>query len=517
MKRLVSIFLMVVMMMTAATVLAEESEAKYSDEILTVAIMSEPNSTVPDVAFLSNYISTINRLIYEPLITADYETLELYDTGLCTGWERIDDLSFRLTLHEGVTFHNGEELTTADVLYQFQQGAQGAQTDHYGLFDVDSFVVEDDYNIIIVTTEPWAQAIELMSFNTMMAVSKTVLEAADGADTTQQYLENAGTGKYKFAEWVPGEYILLERNEEYWDQDNLGYFAGFKFVFITDSTARALAVQSGDADIAIDADIANYALYNADSTIKANLMGTGSVNTLFLNSGNGGPLEDVLVREAIYWLIDKVAIRQVANSGLGSFCDTTIATNGPMRDGIVEIDKVVDVDRAKQLLTEAGYPDGLTLTLRVSGSSTVSASLIQEQLRQGGITVDIVIAETPVHFQALASGDYDMYTSSQQYAYYSEAVRTCNGDKFSFRDVYGGCGYKNEEFAEICLKCYSTMDVEARKAAYAEFQAHFRENFVSIGLYTNVGLVICRPDLENMKLFGVGVVNLADMYSTDAQ
>ena len=509
---LVSIVLIFALMFTGAGSFVYAQNG-LSDEIITVAVQGEPNSLVPDVAFLGNYISSINRLVYEPLVIADYQTLELYDTGLVTDWQMIDDTNYRLTLREGVKFHNGEEFTAEDVLYQFQQGALGAQTDHYGLFHIPKFKVEDDYNIIIATKEPWAQAIELLSFNTMMAVSKTELEAAGGAKTTRQYLENAGTGKYRFKEWVPGEYILLERNEDYWDQDNLGYFKGFKFVFVSDIIARALAVQSGDADVALDASMANYRIYDADPTINAQLLNTNTVSTLFLNSGAGGPLGDVRVREAIYWLVDKNIIRAIGNSGFGRIADTLISPDSPMFDGIVESEnKKVDVARAKKLLAEAGYPNGLSLKMRSNSESEIT-SLIQEQLRQGGINVVMELAEMPVHFEGLARGDFDMYVSSQQFGYYTETVRTLDGIKYDYRDVMGGSGYKNEEFSAIAARAYAAVDMDERRDAYAELQQHVRENYASIGLYTNVGLLVSRSDLEGFELFGVGVVDMSNLTS----
>lgn len=181
-KRLTVVLCMVLAFVAIAAPAWQASAAELSDEIITVVVQGEPNSLIPDVVFLGNYISSITRLIYEPMIIADYQTLELYDTGLVTNWEQISDTHYRLTLRQGVKFHNGEELTSADILYQFQQGAVGAHTDHYGLFDVDKFEIEDDYNIIIVTKEPWAQALELLSFNTFMVMSKTELEKAGGAD-----------------------------------------------------------------------------------------------------------------------------------------------------------------------------------------------------------------------------------------------------------------------------------------------------------------------------------------------
>lgn len=492
-----------------------EKPTTLSDETVTIALSAEPNTLIPAVAFTSNDVSLVMRMMYEPLIAQDYESAELSDTGLALSWEDVDDTSFRLTLRQGVKFTNGQELTTADVVYLIQEGQKGAMATYFTIFDLENSTVEDDYNIVLKLSQPWAQAKELLAYNYYMIPCASSLEEIGGAATTTQYMENAGTGKYVFKEWVPGEYIMLERNENYWNQEDMGYFKNVKFVFINDATARAMAVKAGDVDIATGVNLSDYALYSVDDTVRTVLLPQNNVSTLFLNSAEGKPLNDVRVREAIYWLVDKAALQAVGASGFGELCDTIIAKGGPMWDGIDESStKVVDVEKAKSLLAEAGYPDGLTLVLR-GNSSTATATLLQEQLRAGGIDMQIVTAETPVHFAALAEGDFDMYISSQQYSYYTEAVRCTDGLTYSFADVMGGCGYQNEEYSEICARCYATSDLEERKAAYADLQAMFREQFVSIGLYTNVVMSLTRSDIAGMDLFGLGIYDCSSIYSTN--
>ena len=492
---------------------AAPAAGELSDKVITIALASEPNTLIPSVNFIGNPVQYILRNVYEPLVVSNYSDVSLQKTGLCTDWEYLDDTHIHITLREGVHFHNGEELTTADIQYLFEQGKLGAMaSDVYGFYDPSQFEIEDDYNMVLVLNEPYAQAFEMLGFNNFEVVNKTELEAAGGAGAQVQYLAGAGTGKYKLKEWVPGEYIELERNEDYWDKDNMGYYAGFKYVFINDTNARALAVQSGDVDIATDMMLSDFATYDADPNVNAVLLDDNKVSTIFLNSGKGGPLEDVRVRHAVSLLIDKNALRQVANAGYGELCDTVIATNGPMGDGICESDTAaVDVEGAKALLEEAGYANGLTLRMRGT-SVTPMMSMVQEQLRAGGIEVEFELAETPVHFAALAEGDFDMYASTQQYALYSEPVRCTDGIKYDYSAVMGGCGYQNEEYSAIAARCYALADLTERKAAYAELQKMFREEYVSIGLYTSKNFVLTRPGIENIELWGLGLTNFSNIY-----
>ena len=491
------------------------SDAGVSDETLTVAMSTEPNTIIPDIAFTSNDVSAITALLYETLYYSDYLTLQPTEGSIVEKTETIDDTHFRLTLKQGIKFHNGEELTTADVLYTFEEAVKGGMAGEFVIYDVPNFVIEDDYNIIFAQTQPWAQAQERLSFEQFFIINKDELEAAGGAGTTEQYLKSAGTGKYIFNEWVAGSHISVIRNDNYWNQDALPYFKEIRFVFINDQTARGMAAQSGDVDVALNAALANYSVYEADANVNTVLLPDNKTSTIFLNSGTGGPLEDVRVREAVYWCIDKEALRQVAASGFGEIQDTIISSLGPMWDGAAPETYTPDYDKAKQLLADAGYADGLILRLRTS-SATPDITMIQEQLRLGGITVELEIAEFPVHFAALGEGDFDMYTSSQQFAYYTEPVRCTDGLTYKFSDVMGGCGYKNEEYSAIAARCYTAIDLTERKAAYAELQEHFRENYVSIALYSATGFALTANDIDGLQLRGMGVVDLGLLYRTNA-
>lgn len=491
----------------------DQQAGVLSDETVIIAISTEPNSIIPDIAFTSNDVSMVTALLYETLFYSEYTTLIPTDNSIVEKSETIDDTHFRLTLRKGLKFHNGDELTTEDVLYTFQEAAKGGMAGEYVIYDIPNFEIEDDYNIVFALIQPWAQGQERLAFEQFFIINKNELESAGGASTTKQYLENAGTGKYIFKEWVPGEHIIVTRNENYWNADQMPYFKEVKFVFVNDTTARGMAVQSGDVDISMGLDLSNYSVYNADPTVNAVLLPTNLTSTIFLNSGTGGPLEDARVREAVYWSIDKEALRLVGASGFGEIQDTIVSSLGPMWDGVQPEIYKPDYEKSKQLLAEAGYPDGVKLKLRTSREDAMT-SMIKEQLYLGGIDVELVVAEFPVHFGALAEGDFDMYNSSQQFVYYTEPVRCTDGIHYKFSDVMGGCGYKNEEYSAIAARAYSAIDIDERKVAYAELQQHFRENHVSIALFSNTGLALTRAGIENLELRGMGVPDIGKIYST---
>ncbi len=487
----------------------EEQSKLTTEESVTIALNGEPNKLIPDFGFVSNTVTAVTNLMYEPLIAADWPW-QLNKNGLTTDWEYIDDTHLRIKLREGVKFTNGDTFNADHVLYMF---ANGSPALNYDSFKGAECYKEDDYTVVLVAAQPWGQLVDMMTTQNFSVINKNVVEAAGGPQTTELYLLDAGTGKYKFKEWKQGEYIIMERNEDYWDAEHPGYFKEIKFVFLSDSTANGLAAQSGDVDVATGASLANYAVYDADPNVAISFVNSNNVSTLFLNSGNGGVFEDIRVRQAVQCLVDPAALRAVGQFGYGTLCDTIIAPQSPYHDGINEsAERQVDVEKAKQLLAEAGYPNGLSVRLRGSG---VVAEMIQEQLRQGGIEMEIVTTDTPTHFAALAEGDFDMYVSSQQACYYSEAMRCCDGIGWHYSSLMGGCGFKDEEWHELTMEVLGCTDSTKLPDLMKEYQAKFREKVVSVPLYTGCAICVTRPDIQGINLIGLGVLDFTKMYSTE--
>jgi len=158
-----------------------ETTGQLSDKTVTIALSTEPNTLIPSINFTSNDVSAVTNLMYETLFYSDYDTLVPTEDSIVEKYEFIDDTHFRLTLRKGIKFHNGDELTTADVLYTFQEATKGGMAGEYKIYDVPNFVIEDDYNIVFALTQPWAQGMERLAFEQFYIINKKALEAAGGA------------------------------------------------------------------------------------------------------------------------------------------------------------------------------------------------------------------------------------------------------------------------------------------------------------------------------------------------
>ena len=478
-----------------STAAREDSEG----ETLTVALALEPASLMPTAAGAKEAYMVMNCMA-ETLFKWNSETGEI--EGNLGDFEWVDDKHFRVTLKEGIYFQNGDELTTDDVLYTFEVNNEYS-SGNYEVFNLENTVIEDDYNMIFETKDVLVQAPERFVQESYFIFSKKTLEAMGGAQNTALYpIDGYGTGKYIFKEWVSGQYILLEKNDNYWNTEAAPYYDYIKFVFVNDSAARAMAVESGDADVGSDLPTSQAGIYEGSEEVAVHYMDTMQCGTIFMNCSRG-PLQDERVREAIWNLIDVNALNQLAANGRGKACETTISPYSivydPEPEGTV---REVNVERAKELLDEAGYADGFTLEMTNMATQQAQGEIIQENLRQAGIEVNITINETPTHFAWLREGNYDLTISNLSPMYYTENLRLVDG-RIGTEVVYGGASFKDENFYPLLDKAYGAFDLDERIKAYKECQDYMKEHHVVVGTHTTVKLELtaaglCAPGLTSM-------------------
>ncbi len=479
---------------------ADSQGPQETAETLTIALALEPASLMPASSVSKEELMVIDCMA-ETLFKWDSETGEIVPR--LASYEWIDDTHFRVTLKDGIYFQNGEELTTEDVLYTFQVKSSYSGG-NYKSYNLDATKIEDKYNMVFETNGMWVQAPERFVQDEFNILSKKTLEAMGGAQNTDlKPVEGYGTGKYTFKEWVSGQYILLERNDNYWNKEDMPYYKNLKFVFVNDAAARAMAVESGDANVGSDLPTSQGQIYENNNKVNLHYLDTMMTGTLFMNCSRG-PLQDERVREAIWNLVDVNALNQLVGSGLGKVCETTISPYSIVYDpepaGTV---REVNVERAKELLAEAGYADGFTLEMTNMATQQAQGEIIQENLRQAGINVNITINETPTHFSWLREGNYDLTISNLSPMYYTENLRLVDG-RNSTADVYGGANFKDENFYPLLDKAYAAFDMDERIAAYKECQDYMKEHRVVVGTHTTVKLELVSAGLSAPGLTAMG-------------
>ena len=495
-----------------------ETPGGASSETLTVAINAEPDALYPQYAYSSS-VGVVSTLMYDTLVSWDAEN-NCAVPNLATDWEWVDDTHFRLNLRDDVYFSDGDQLTAEDVVFSFQvTDYTGSGSSSYSrIFDLDNCVAEGDFTVVLALNSPYPIVADILAADVYSIISKDAVEAAGGEDAAARAPVNLGTGKYVFSEWVEGQYIKLVRNEDYWNQDELPYYQEVMLTFISDNTSRAMAVQSGDADVALNLGTTQVEGLEADSNVTVSVENTSTNRTMYMNCSDPA-LSDVNVRTALWYLIDAEAIRAIANSGFGELSETSFSQfcavyAAPPAD----FTRTVDVEAAVELLNTAGYnesnPLQLSLLMPSEGDNETMAQLVQAQLEASGcIKVEIELLEIMTFLNQLWSGDYQLtITSGDQYDY--EKLLYMVDGRIDPATASGGAQYDDAEFQFLLDECYTETDENARRELYAEIQAYLLENHIVIGICNQVAVTAYSADITGITINVAGVPDVTGMHPT---
>ena len=495
-----------------------ETPGGASSETLTVAINAEPDALYPQYASSSS-VGVVSALMYDTLVSWDAEN-NCAVPNLATDWEWVDDTHFRLNLRDDVYFSDGDQLTAEDVVFSFQvTDYTGSGSSSYSrIFDLDNCVAEGDFTVVLALNSPYPIVADILAADVYSIISKDAVEAAGGEDAAARAPVNLGTGKYVFSEWVEGQYIKLVRNEDYWNQDELPYYQEVMLTFISDNTSRAMAVQSGDADVALNLGTTQVEGLEADSNVTVSVENTSTNRTMYMNCSDPA-LSDVNVRTALWYLIDAEAIRAIANSGFGELSETSFSQfcavyAAPPAD----FTRTVDVEAAVELLNTAGYnesnPLQLSLLMPSEGDNETMAQLVQAQLEASGcIKVEIELLEIMTFLNQLWSGDYQLtITSGDQYDY--EKLLYMVDGRIDPATASGGAQYDDAEFQVLLDECYTETDENARRELYAEIQAYLLENHIVIGICNQVAVTAYSADITGITINVAGVPDVTGMHPT---
>lgn len=381
-----------------------------TDETLTIVLPGEPDSLIVESTAGSNS-TPVRMLIGDRLL--DYNDATGEFTGvLLESWEIVDENHLRGHVRKGIKAPDETEFNANDILFSLKKAAELAPVFMVSSLVVDNCKVEDDYTILFETSGTVLSAMGMMATGVNSIYDESSFEACGGeagARTNPLW----GIGKYKFSEWVPGQYILLERNEDYWDSSYVGYYKNIKFTFVSDSATRVMSIMSGTANVAPNVALGSVVEYMDSSECDVIVLEGGQAAGLQLNCSGDGPLSDVKVREAIRCAINVDALNMVSSSGYANREDHYILTSSPYYfDPTGGAGITYDVEKAKGLLEEAGYGNGFEITLLGGAGEEELLTAIQSMLSEIGIKVEISMPDTSVMVSMGQSGDYDIFYGS---------------------------------------------------------------------------------------------------------
>lgn len=482
-----------------------EPATGVSDETLRVVITGEPVNIMP-LSAESGEGHWIDWCIYDRLVNYDSETGALVP-GLAESWEWIDDTHIRFHLRQDAVAYDGSIITADDVLFSIECGLAGDANTQWSSVDGSECSVEDEFTVVIGLTEVYPSIVGKLSYVAMLTIiDESSCEALGGYEASIRN-PKCTSGAYFFDEWKEGEYIRVVRNEDYWGEP--GYYKTIEFTWIEDSTARTMAVASGDSDVAVEIGSADLLAVDTYDNCASYTVGGGGTNVIFFNTTNEY-LSNAKVRQAIALAVDEDYCTMVATNGTSPIADSVIpSVSSYYKAPEADYDRSVDVEKARELLAEAGYPNGFELYMPCVGPTSAVCEAVQANLMEIGITVNVEICEIPVFLGATDAGNFDLVvqpTFSDDIVNYTKYF----DDRLELNARGGGIVGGDEALYSVIDRCKYSTDEADNLAAWGELQDFVRENDLCVPLYETT-IFYCMNGDYSYKYFSNGHINLATL------
>lgn len=470
----------------------KKSSASSDEKILSVQTGPDPETVDPA---LNSAVDGGEMILhaFEGLLKLDENGDP--EAGQAEKWEVSEDgLTYTFHLRDGLKWSDGSDLTAEDFVYSWQRvcdpnvAAPYAETvlgmvegyDKAVAGDIEKLGVEakDDKTFVVHLANPCPYFESLAAFATLNPVQKETIETNGDAWATEAdtYISN---GPFYMAEWVPGSYVLMKKNPNYWDADSIK-LDGIKFNLIEDANAAYSAYQTGEILMVKDVPTEEIpSLKDNDEFHVEPLIGTYYIS---LNLEKA-PFDNKLVREALSLAIDREYVANTLMQGTYSPAGNIVGPGWKDTDGsefhdksnggseyIDSSDYDANLQKAKDLLKEAGYPDGkgipkIDYLINDSGYHKVVGEYLQKAWGELGIDVTVDVVEwasfTPMRrngdFMAARNGWVGDYTDPSNIL---ELFTTDNGNNDG--------KYSNPEFDAVIEKSRTTTDAAERSAVLHE-------------------------------------------------
>ncbi|HWG85520.1 MAG TPA: ABC transporter substrate-binding protein [Deinococcales bacterium] len=459
MRRSLTLGMAAIALAAASTALAQ---APQRGGTLQVATDQSPVGLDPHVATAFS-TALINQNIYEGLTEID-QNLRV-QPALASRWTSSDGgLKYTFTLRPNVVFHNGEAMTSSDVAYSFRRvmDAKTASPFASRLNLVKTLSTPNPTTFVIELSKPFAPLLS------EIADIRIVPEqyVAGGGDLQRRAI---GTGPFMLREWIPDTALVLERNPRYW-RSGLPYLDVVRVNIVPDAATRQVGLASGTY----------HFLPNVDPSVAVTLKNTPNVQLIRSNdlaytlvgmNTTRKPFDNPLVRQALNYALDRNQIVQAAYFGEG-------VPAGPLSPALKSWSTPTsafacyraDPERARALLRQAGYPNGVDFELMTFGTiKTVLdvATVAQAQLQKAGFRPKLVVKEFGQFVQDWRNSNFDAFVSSNG--------GSSDPDGYLYRTfVTGGSTnvfkYTNPTVDQLLEKARTTVDAAQRRTMYAQLQ-----------------------------------------------
>ncbi|MBL8302198.1 MAG: ABC transporter substrate-binding protein, partial [Ideonella sp.] len=313
---------------------------------------------------------------YEPLVR--YTAAYVVEPALATKWTYVSPTQVRFELRKGVKFHDGSPFTADDVLFSYQRVKQPQGTMGIYVAGVAEVKKVDDHTVDFILSGPnptlLRNAVTFFIMSKSWSEKNRTTNVQDYKNKEENYASRHanGTGPYKITGWTPEQRVTMTRNDDWWDK-HTSNVKDVVYTPIKSDPTRVAALLSGDVDMLTDLPTQDVARLRADPKVK--ILDGPEVRTIFLAPDMGSPelkyssvkgknpFADKRVRQALSMAIDRAAIQRNTMRGLSIPAGIMVAPGVNGHSAEIDVPAKVDVERAKKLLADAGYPNGFEFQL----------------------------------------------------------------------------------------------------------------------------------------------------------
>ncbi len=439
--------------------------------------------------------------VFEGLVKPDTEG-NLVDAVASSHTISEDHKTYTFTLREGVRFHNGADVTVDDVKYSIERCADASEGEPLvpAFSSIEKIDTPDEKTIEITLKDPDT---EFLAYLTTAIIPK---------DYDQQDTQPVGTGPFVYVSRTPQDNIIMKKNEDYWGEP--AKLDTITFKVLTDSNAIVTNLKGGSVDMCFHLNATQIAALGDDFRIFEGTMNL--VQALYLNNGEA-PFDDVRVRQALCYAVDPQQVLDMVSDGKGTLIGSSMfpAFGKYYMPELADL-YPRDVEKAKELLKEAGYEDGFEMTITVPSNyqqHVDAAQILAEQLKEISVDAKIELIE----WDSWLSDVYMDRKYQSTVVGVDAATLTARAmlDRFVSDDESNFINFKNEEYDELFEKATSTAEDAEQVEYYQRMEEILAEDAANVYIQDMADCVAMSPKFDGYESYPLYALDMSKIYPVE--
>jgi len=469
---------------------------------LYVALESEPPELDPNLS--SAYVDRqVMASLYDKLVDIDQDG-EIVPM-LAKSYE-VSDVGLVYTFHlrEGIKFHDGTEFNAEAVKYNLERYQEEDSFRSTEVEPIESVEAVDEYTVRVTLSEPFAPFLAVLTDRAGIIASPKAIEENNGRISK----DPVGTGPFEFVERVRGDHITVEKNPHYW-REGLPKIDKIVYKGIEDENVQYQNLQSGELDLIDSIPLVEISDLQKSGDYKVSIQPGLGYNGIWLNVTRP-PFDNEKLRQAVYRLVDRQAVAKAVLRGAGGTPANSPFSKQSWAYGKSDEYPPRSVEEAKQLLKEAGEPNGFSFTFKVDTSpiSQQIGQVIQSNLKPAGIKVELEQVEFGTLLEQNESGNFE----AMLLGWSGRIDPDLNIYDFVVTDGnFNASGYSNPEVDKLLNEARTTSDRARRKELYDQVMEILHEEVPYVFLFhSNLTTDFAmQPTVQGFEPYPDGILRLA--------